>query len=83
MAIRNSTGDGLARAVSRWNRNNSARRRVWAALRAARIWLRAPANLPRALGIVLILACVLIPTGIKGDPGHPLNRVLFSGVRHG
>ena len=83
MAIRNSTGDRLARAVVRRNRNVSARQRTRAALRAARNWLSAPANLPRVLGVVLILASVLIPTGIKGDPGHSLNRLPFSGVCHG
>ena len=83
MATRNSTGDRLARAFSRQNRSIPARQRTRAALKAASSWLSAPANLPRVLGVVLILACVLIPTGIKGDPGHPLRRVLFPGVCHG
>ncbi|WP_155944693.1 hypothetical protein [Pseudoxanthomonas sp. Root630] len=77
MATRNSTGDRLARAVSRLkNRSILALYQTQVAIKSANHWLSAERRLYPTFAVLSLLALVLALPAIKADPCHPINRDL-------
>lgn len=75
MATRNSTGDRLARAVSRLkNRSILALYQTQAAAKSANHWLSAERRLYPTFAVLSLMALALALPAIKGDPCHPINR---------
>jgi len=75
MATRNSTGDRLARAVSRLNnRSHLALYQTGFILKTANRWLSAERRLYPTFAVLSLLALVLGLPAIKADPRHPINR---------
>ena len=85
MATRNSTGDRLARAVSRLNnRTHLALDRTGFHLKSANHWLSAERRLYPTFAVLSLLALALALPAIKADPQHPINRTVSSaGVARG
>lgn len=79
MATRNSTGDRLARAVSRLkNRSILALYQTQAAAKSANHWLSAERRLYPTFAVLSLLAVALAMPAIKADPQHPVNRAVSS-----
>lgn len=79
MATRNSTGDRLARAVSRLNnRTHLALYQTGFRLKTAICWLSAERNLYLTFAVLSLLALALALPAIKADPCHPINRAVSS-----
>ena len=75
MATRNSTGDRLARAVSRLNnRTHLALYQTGFLLKTATHWLSAERRLYPTFAVLSLLALVLALPTIKADLHHPINR---------
>lgn len=75
MATRNSTGDRLARAVSRLNnRTHLALYQTGFILKTATRWLSAERRLYPTFAVLSLLALALALPAIKADPRHPINR---------
>ena len=75
MATRNSTGDRLARAVSRLNNHlHLALYQTGFHLKTANRWLSVERRLSATFAVLSLLALVLALPAIKADPCHPINR---------
>lgn len=75
MATRNSTGDRLARAVSRLNNcTHLALYQTGFLLKTANHWLSAERNLYLTFAVRSFLAYALALPAIKADLFHPSNR---------
>lgn len=75
MATRNSTGDRLARAVSRLkNRSILALYQTQATIKSANHWLSAEHRAYPTFAVLSLLALALALPAIKADPCHPINR---------
>ena len=79
MATRNSTGDPLARAVSRLkNRSILALYQTQVAIKSANHWLSADRRLYPTFAVLSLLALALALPAVKADPQHPINRTVSS-----
>lgn len=79
MATRNSTGDRLARAVSRLkNRSILALYQTQAAAKSATRWLSAERRLYPTFAVLSLMALALALPAVKADPQHPINRTVSS-----
>lgn len=79
MATRNSTGDRLARAVSRLkNRSILALYQTQVAIKSANHWLSAERRLYPTFAVLSLLALALALPAVKAGPQHPINRTVSS-----